>query len=235
MGVITRGAGTASPASRSTASPEAYILSYKVIRLAVGFLGVLLPVFLILGETSLLRRGVHIEGSLSAYYHTSMQDLFVGDLSVIGVLLITYMAGESKTWGFWASLLAGFAVLGVVAFPTSRPGNPLPACGSHPEPAGCSPVEQALGEHTTAQIHSGCAIAFVVLLCVMSVIFALEVGLQMRVRFAVHIACAVVILVAGIWALWGADLGPVTHLYLGEVAAVSAFGISWLVAASQVA
>ena len=77
MGVITRGAGTASRASRCTASPKAYVLSYKVIRLAVGFLGVLLPAFLFLGETSLLRRSVHIEGSLIAYYR-KMQDVFVG-------------------------------------------------------------------------------------------------------------------------------------------------------------
>ena len=36
---------------------------------------------------------VHVRGSLSAYYHSSMQDIFVGSLCVTGLLLITYMAG----------------------------------------------------------------------------------------------------------------------------------------------
>ena len=53
-----------------------------------------------------------------------MQDVFVSGLCVIGFLLATYMAGEFRTWDFWASLIAGLAVLGVVFFPTSRPGLP---------------------------------------------------------------------------------------------------------------
>ena len=131
---------------------DAYTRSYRVTRLAVGALGVLLPIAFIIGETFFLKGGVHVRGSLSEYYHTSMQDIFVGGLCVIGFLLATYMAGEPATLDFWASLIAGVAVLGVVFFPTMRSGLPAgaPACGSVPEPAGCSFVEQTLGEHQTA-------------------------------------------------------------------------------------
>ena len=52
----------------------------------------------------------------SGYYHTSMQDIFVGGLCVIGFLLATDMAGEFYTVNFWASLIAGVAVLGAWAF-----------------------------------------------------------------------------------------------------------------------
>jgi hypothetical protein len=102
----------------------------------VGFLGILLPILFIIGEAFFLRGGVHVRGSLSAYYHTSMQDIFVGGLCVIGFLLVTYTAGEPRTWDFVASLIAGIALLGVVFFPTSRSGLPpgAPACGSQPEP-----------------------------------------------------------------------------------------------------
>jgi len=228
---------------------EAYTRSYRVIRLVVGFLGILLPIFLIIGEAFFLRAGVHVRGSLSAYYHTSMQDIFVGGLCVIGFLLATYMAGEPRTLDFLASLIAGVAVLGVVFFPTSRPGLPVgaPACGSQPEPPGCSPVEQTLGEHTTAEIHAGFAIAFIICLAVMSFLFAASEVLsgperlpapyqpkpsafQNPVLFVIHTLCALIILIAGAWAFLGVDLGQLTRLYVGEVASVWTFGVSWLLA-----
>jgi hypothetical protein len=218
----------------------AYTRSYRAIRIGIGFLGLLLPLLFIIGEAFFLRGGVHVRGSISAYYHTAIQDLFVGGLCVIGFMLATYMAGELKTLDFWASLVAGVAVLGVVFFPTTRSGlSPgAPACGSQPEPSGCSAVEQVLGEHPTAVIHGVCAIVFIVSLAVMSFLFAGSEILPCQPRprilrtplFAVHGICAIVILVAGIWAFTGVDLGPLTRLYVGEVAAVWAFGLSWLLA-----
>ena len=227
----------------------AYTRSYRVMRLVVGGLGVALPLAFIIGEAFFLRGGVHVRGSISAYYHTSMQDVFVGGLCVIGFLLATYMAGEFRTWDFWASLIAGLAVLGVVFFPTSRSGLPAgaPACGSVPEPAGCSAVEQALGEHQTAVIHGVCAIVFIVFLAVMSFLFAASevrpkqdrcpAGSQPKptvfrkpVPFWIHSSCALVILAAGAWAFAGTGIGELTRLYIGEVASVWAFGLSWIIA-----
>jgi hypothetical protein len=228
---------------------QAYTKSYRVIRLVVGFLGILLPVILIVAEAAVLKGSVSVRGSLSAYYHTSMQDIFVGGLCIIGFLLATYMAGEGRSWDFWASLTGGVALLGVVFFPTSRsglaPGAPL--CGSLPEPAGCSPIEQALGEHQTAVIHAVCAVVFIVSLAVMSFLFAasevlsrperLELRgqaevrrLRNRVLFGIHLLCALVILAAGIWAFAGVGIGDLTRLYLGEVSSIWAFGASWLLA-----
>jgi hypothetical protein len=227
----------------------AYTRSYRVMRLVVGFLGVALPLVFIVAEAFFLRGGVHVRGSISAYYHTPVQDIFVGGLCVIGFLLATYMAGEFRTWDFWASLIAGLAVVGVVFFPTSRSGLPAgaPACGSVPEPAGCSAVEQTLGEHQTAVIHGACAVVFILFLAVMSFLFATsEVrskqdpatargGSKPRVfrnpvLFWIHTACALIILAAGAWAFAGAGIGELTPLYIGEVAAIWAFGISWIIA-----
>src|ERR1700756_2635022 len=59
---------------------EAYTRSYRVIRLVVGFLGISLPLIFILVEAYLLKGGVHVRGSLSAYYHSPLQDVFVGGL-----------------------------------------------------------------------------------------------------------------------------------------------------------
>jgi hypothetical protein len=232
-----------------TKRDEAYTSSYRIIRLVVGFLGILLPIIFICGEAFFLRGGVHVRGSLSEYYHSPMQDIFVAGLCVIGFLLATYMAGEWKTWDFGVSLIAGIAVLGVVFFPTTRSGLPrgAPACGSVPQPSGCSAIEQTLGEHQTAVIHAACAIVFILFLAVMSILFAASEVLPKQDRiaapgrpgpsmfrrlglFCTHGACALIILAAGAWAFAGAGIGELTPLYIGEVVSVWAFGVSWLVA-----
>jgi hypothetical protein len=230
----------------ASARDEAYTRSYRVIRLVVGFLGIALPLIFIFVEAYLLKGGVRVRGSLSAYYHSPLQDVFVGGLCVIGVLLATYMAGEWKTLDFWASLIGGIAVLGVVFFPTMRSGLAKGAslCGSIPQPPSCSFVEQELGEHTTALIHAGCAVVFIVSLAVMSFLFAAsEVqpkdGWSMvpgkrwfnsQVRRWIYIVCGLIIVAAGAWAFWGAGVWQLTPLYIGEVVSVWAFGISWLLA-----
>jgi len=213
-----------------------YVRSYLLIRTMVGVIGVLLPIILIIGEAFFLKGSVHVRGSLSAYYHSSMQDIFVGSLCITGFLLITYMAGMPKTWDFWLSSIAGLAVLVVAFFPTWRPGVASGAtlCGSNPAPSGCSPIEQALGEALTARIHAAAAAAFILSLAVISFLFAHREKKynndDIGKRF--HIFCGVAILAAVAWvAIGGAlkiDIGGLTPLYLGEIISVWAFGTSWL-------
>ena len=50
------------------------------------------------------------------------------------------------------------------------------------------------------------------------------------VLFLIHALCGLVILLAGAWAFLGMNIGELTPLYVGEVASVWAFGLSWLVA-----
>lgn len=122
---------------------KAYTDSYRALRRAVGILGILLPFIFLIGD-SVIGGSVRVRGSISEYYHTPMQDIFVGGLCIIGFLLILYMAGEYKSLDFLASVIAGVAVLGVVffpprgrvsqparqpaaAFPRHRPGAPSPS------------------------------------------------------------------------------------------------------------
>src|ERR1700754_981737 len=125
-----------------------YVQSYLLIRTIVGIIGFLLPFVFIIGEAVFLRGGIHVRGSISAYYHTSMRDVFVAALCVVGFLLVTYLAGQRNTWDFWLSLVGGVALVGVVFFPTGRPGllRGAPRCGTAPMPEGCVPIQQALGE-----------------------------------------------------------------------------------------
>jgi hypothetical protein len=91
------------------------------------------------------------------------------------------------------------------------------------------------------------AITFILFLAVMSLLFATSEILPKAQRlvadaqtsrgpfrkaslFWTHLACTVIILVAGAWAFFGVGVWELTRLYIGEVASVWAFAISWLVA-----
>jgi hypothetical protein len=208
-----------------------YAQSYLAMRTAVGVLGILLPAVFILGEMFFLKSGFLVRGSISAYYHTQMQDVFVAGLGVIGFLLITYMGAHPTTRDFWYSLMGGAFLLGVVFFPTWRSvrDGALP-CGDPTFPPGCSPVEQRLGEALTAHVHQGCAIGFILSLALMSFLFARDErvvhGNRLMQRW--QFAFGVLILIAGIWAVFGPTILAVTGLYVGEVAAVWMFAASWL-------
>jgi len=216
-----------------------YRLSNLLTRAIVGTIGILLPLIFIVGETFFLRGGVHVRGSLSAYYHTSMRDIFVAGLCVTGFFLATYLSGEAKTLDFRLSLVAGLAVLGVVFFPTMRPHllPGVPRCGTTPMPEGCSPIQQQLGERLVAGIHFSFAAVFILSLAWICFVFAKREKEQRHdARMATIVrSCGWVILGAVAWAIVGGllkiTIWELTPLYLGEVISVWAFGAAWLLKA----
>lgn len=208
-----------------------YQRSYIIIGALVGIIGVLLPFVFIIGEVFFLRGGVHVRGSISGYYHTSMRDVFVAGLCVTGFLLATYRSSEVRTREFWFSLVAGIAVIGVVFFPTGRPGLAENAalCGTAPEPPGCSPVQQHFGETFVATLHFGCALAFILSLALICFVFARQGG---NTSAKLQVSCGWTIIAAVVGAVVGElnDFAAweLTALYLGEVISVWAFALSWL-------
>jgi hypothetical protein len=213
-----------------------YARSYLVNRFLVGAAGMLLPLGLILSEF-FLDGNLLARGSLSAYYHSPARDLFVGTLCVTGILLITYLAGQPHTKDFWLSFVAGVAALFVAAFPTTRPGlDPAaPRCGVVPTPDGCVSLQQRFGEVPVAVVHYAAATVFILSLALLCFLFASReerhlgfVGLARFLRgCGWAIVAAIAWIVVGTWrdlTFW-----QLTPLYLGEVVAVWAFGLAWLV------
>jgi len=213
-----------------------YAKSYLFIRTVVGLLAIGLPIILIIGEGFFLNGTVQVRGSISAYYHTSMRDVFVGVLCVTGFLLATYLSGQRRTWDFWFSLAAGVAVLGVAFFPTARPNVPDSAlrCGTVPMPDGCAPIQQLLGETVVAGFHFFCAAVFILSLAKMALLFAYreDKHTQRHTLATTLRICAWAIVGAILWIVVGGFLGltiwRLTPLYVGEVVAIWAFGVSWL-------
>ncbi len=216
-----------------------YVRSYLLIRTLVGLLGVLLPTVLFVVDWLFLRGDATVRGSLSAYYHSPARDLFVGVLCVTAVLLLTYLAGQTSTWDFWLSSTAGVSALGVALLPTQRPnlGESATRCGpgGQPDPAGCTPLQSAVGETAVATVHFTFAATFILALAALCFVFAERErrhgGPAMRVRF--HRVCGSAILAAVAWIALGQvfplTLAGFSPLYVGEVVSVYAFGASWLI------
>lgn len=216
-----------------------YARSYLLIRSVVGGLGLALPTALFVLDWLYLKGDAKVRGSISAYYHSSARDLFVGGLCIIGLLLIIYMAGQVNTWDFWLSLVAGAALLGVAFFPTGRPDLPpnAPLCGpdATPTPSGCAPVQQALGESFTRNVHFICATAFILSLALICFAFAHREREhdKNRWRALLYVTCGTAILLAIAWVALGQvvtlDIFGFTPLYVAEIVSVYAFALSWLV------
>lgn len=223
--------------------PVLYVSSYLWNRTIVGAIGVLLPLTLMVVEGIFTTHGLRPEGSISAYYHTTAgQDIFVGGLCAVAIMLLTYMAGQVRSVDFIVSTVAGLALLGVVFFPTARGADLHPAggplCGPHtvPEPVSCSPTESTFGEAPVSIIHACSAITFIVALAAVTAVFAYRAWCERHLpgppqpwRWMGYTLATGLILASGGLALAQFSVGAVSSLYAGEVGALVSFGVAWFV------
>ena len=126
--------------SMNTAWGENPALSYRNLRAITGYVGLSLPVVLLLDG---LADG-HIESSLSVYYYTKVGNVFTGALCVIGVFLLAY---RLTVWAIdnIATTLAGLSALGVAFFHAA-------------------PQHATLSQLRLADVHLCCATALFILL-----------------------------------------------------------------------
>ena len=100
------------------------VIHLKTLREAIGFIAVGLPFALAIGENIrdwLLPNAAStnralIEGSISAYFHTGMREVFVGSLCAIAVFLVCYKGYQRRD--NLAANIAGVCALLVAVFPT---------------------------------------------------------------------------------------------------------------------
>jgi hypothetical protein len=100
------------------AAPDAlkHTRTYLSLRRAVGWIGVLLPPILILGNV-LVFSGEPFLHSISLYYHSGMRDVFVGGIFAMALFLFFYSGFDR--WEDWAGNIAGFFAIGVAVFPVA--------------------------------------------------------------------------------------------------------------------
>jgi hypothetical protein len=95
------------------------IKTYRRIRRAIGYLGISLPVVLVLLSLVPFFK-THVQPSISAYYYTNLREILTGVLCAVGLFLIRYTGFKSSS--FWKNdnLLtnfAGYMAFGIAFFP----------------------------------------------------------------------------------------------------------------------
>jgi hypothetical protein len=193
------------------------IISYMTLRQAVGYLGILLPFVLAIGNWLIFRGG--LQASVSNYYYTPMRGVLVGSLCVIGAFLLAYHGYDR--WDDLFTNAAGIGAVGVALFPTP-PDNP------------------SARATIVGYFHFGFGtIMFVSLIVIALWLFrktspGAERTRAKQLRDRVYLVCGIVMLVAlsfaGIASLpFATALNPINPVFWGEATAVVAFGVSWLV------
>jgi hypothetical protein len=229
----------------SRREPSEYIVSYMNLRKTVGIVAILLPFALRLGVIVL---GHAVPYSVSGYYYSSMRNVLVAALCVLGAFLITYNGYDSLDT--WITNVAGAAAIGVAFFPTSDPSF-SPAWVGHVHPVFAAVALTALAlmalQFTQTQPASGQEARAGAKREWLQDIKRLGLALlfryqdpgqtrtsQKKIRDRIYSSCAWVILLGVVLAFvqnfWPASAKNVTQwLFWFEALAIIAFGFSWLV------
>ncbi|MCO1659521.1 DUF998 domain-containing protein [Pseudonocardia humida] len=188
------------------------------LRRAIGVIGVGLPVVLPLGEVLFFRAG--LPATISGFYYTDMRNVLVGAMCAVGVYLLYYPGydrGDNLT-----SAVAGLGAITLALSPTTPPAR-----------------APTTAEAVAGVVHYVGAGAFFLALAYLSYFrFTRTAGAptaQKLRRNVLYRVCGIVMVVAIALAvlldnvLPEAVSGAVLPVFWLEVAAVLAFGLSWLV------
>ena len=97
------------------------IVSYLTLRKAVGYIGLLMPILVRVGACYFEQ--IPSNTSISAYYYTSMRDVFVGALAAIGVFLFCYRGPDTQDNVL--TNIAGACAIAIGLLPTEPEYHPL--------------------------------------------------------------------------------------------------------------
>lgn len=96
------------------------LFAYRRLRRVIGYLGVFLPIILVL--LSLFEFfNTDVQPSISHYYFTNLREIFTGTLCAVGLFMICYKGNGNKSLLKNDNLLtniAGFMAIGVAFIPT---------------------------------------------------------------------------------------------------------------------
>lgn len=198
-------------------SANQLIVSYLTLRKAIGWIGVLLPFVLLLGNLTFFSGA--IPGSVSEYYYTHMRNVFVGALWAVGVFLLAYSGYDE--WDRWITNIAGAGAIATSLCPTAPQFGVL-----------------TFGQEFVGYVHIGFATVTFTAFAVMSFRFTKSSGAAVtprkRARNRIYRTCGIAIIVSLLLA--GGSLvlpeslrSAVPFVYIFEAIAIVAFGVSWFV------
>lgn len=104
---------------------DLFRLTFRRIRRTIGYLGISLPIILVLLSLFPFFK-TEIQPSISDYYYTNFREIFTGTLCAVGLFMIRYKGyGNAQFFKNDNALtnIAGFMAFGVALFPTFPIGD----------------------------------------------------------------------------------------------------------------
>jgi len=197
------------------------IVSYLFLRQAVGWIGTLLPIVLLVGNA--ISSATPRPGSVSGYYYTDMRNIFVGALCALGVFLVAYKGYDQVD--LWITSIAGFGAIGVAFCPT-KPA--VCTAGIQACPAS-SVTRLSTSQQVVGDIHVAFAAVTFIALGLMALRFAK--GQNARDTAVYHVSGITIlscVLLAALSNLLPASVNAHwPSLFIFEALAIFAFGVSW--------
>jgi hypothetical protein len=189
------------------------VISYLTLRKSIGFIGIGLPIILVIGVVYLENYSIAFQDSISHYYYTKMRNIYVGALFSVGVFLLSYKGYD------WIdnslSSLAGIFAFGTAVFPTSESALDL-----------------------VGILHYICAALFLILLSCFSLFLftktdVINPGFQKIRRNRIYKFCGILMILAiiliPIYSIYlEAIFGDLNMTFWLESIALWSFGFSWL-------
>lgn len=207
--------------------------NYLALRTLVGVITLALP-YVVLIKSNFHYSGLGIPTSISATYHLFAQDVYIGMMFIIGAFLFAYKGHEKKD--LWYTNVASLAVIVTALFPADCGDGWIKAkLGDEPLSCGMNNIE------LLSDIHLGAATVLFIILAYMC-FKPFQVGTRHQngkagLRSKIYIGCGSVMVLAMVTA-FTFDLVPALNSYKTEwkitfwveYFALTAFGVSWLVA-----
>jgi len=201
-----------------------YIISYYTLRKAIGWLGLLMPIIVRWGAKLLEKIPSH--DSISAYYYTSMRDVFVGVLAATGVFLFCYR-GPDKKDNFWTNV-AGLCAVGIALFPTD------PIYHERISSQYAISSVDCYSNHGPLGFHIYVVAAFFLIISYLTIFRFRKpsqpyITKQKLTRNKIYVICGIVMVAMLIAIVALKAINKDLPIFWPETIAIVAFGIAWLV------
>ncbi|HEX7331205.1 MAG TPA: hypothetical protein VF290_06880 [Pyrinomonadaceae bacterium] len=200
------------------------IVSYLTLRKAVGYLGLLMPILVRVGAYYFEQ--IPSNTSISAYYYTSMRDLFVGTLAAIGVFLFCYRGTDTQDNVL--TNIAGACAVAIGLLPTEPEYHPL-IQAKFPNIL----TDECYRNHGPLGYHIYVVGAFFLIISYLTIFRFTKPGPsddinRKRWRNKVYIACGIVMVICIALVVIIKLRDYTSSIFWPETVAIVAFAIAWL-------
>ena len=200
------------------------IVSYLTLRKAVGYIGLLMPILVRVG--AYFFEQIPSNTSISAYYYTSMRDLFVGALAAIGVFLFCYRGTDTQDNVL--TNIAGACAIAIGLLPTEPEYHPL-ILSKFPQLL----TDACYRNHGPLGFHIYVVGAFFLIISYLTIFRFTKsnqpnVSNRKKSRNKVYIACGIVMVICIVLVVIIKLRDYAASIFWPETIAIVAFGIAWL-------